>query len=742
MTRRQQGELGSPQGAPRAGDEGETAGGSRGAAGLWPANPFVGLRPFEASEGLLFFGRRDQTMELLERLHKTRFLSVVGSSGCGKSSLIRAGLIPKLKAGFLVEERDRWVIAAMKPGDAPLENLAASMLEAAGEGQGVASTDEFVEAIRTSGAQAVTRRVAPFIEHADANVLLLIDQFEEIFRFGLHTDSQERRDEAADFVSIVLALAKQRELPFYVVTTMRSDFLGDCDNFYGLPEAMNRSQYLVPRLTRRQRQEAIEGPVRLFGSSISPRLLDRLLNDVGEESDQLPVMQHALMRTWEDWEQGRRGPLDLANYEAVGTIKDALSGDADKALEGMTAEELWITQRMFQALTDRDARGRRIRRPAHLSEIEAITGAGREKVLEIIERFRSGGRSFVNLGGDKLGGDPVIDISHESLIRQWKRLGDWVDREAESRATYLRVADTAALHKEKKAKLWGNPDLQIALDWREKVKPNRAWAERYHPGFDAAMSFLDKSRTYRRLKLAVAFALLLIACAAFVVDNYRRHRAQIAEAFKDTEAAREDRVREQHLREALEHRVEETGSFIAGDPGVYNIPYKVVGFIRIRRLPDGDIELSDDWIKEYIVPVDVPELRGKVLRGEVRFFKGGVDQLKAVFKEIREKGLLDRVLSVDYTYIPPGGEVIKGFKRTDGISPHSLGIAIDINKSYNPAGRVPPGAAEKGSVLELKPIFENHGFAWGGRVDPSHFQIKNMNRPASEPRSPPSPPLP
>ncbi|HKP11806.1 MAG TPA: hypothetical protein VJZ91_06830, partial [Blastocatellia bacterium] len=101
-----------------------------GEAGTSSMNPFVGLRPFESEESLLFFGRREQAIELLQRLHATHFLAVVGSSGCGKSSLVRAGLIPKLKAGFLVEERDLWRVATMKPGDAPLENLAVSLLEA------------------------------------------------------------------------------------------------------------------------------------------------------------------------------------------------------------------------------------------------------------------------------------------------------------------------------------------------------------------------------------------------------------------------------------------------------------------------------------------------------------------------------------------------------------------------------------------------------------------------------------
>jgi hypothetical protein len=696
-------------------------------------NPFVGLRPFEDSEGLLFFGRREQTMELLERLHKTRFLSVVGSSGCGKSSLIRAGLIPKLKAGFLVEERDHWIISTMKPGDAPLENLVASLLAGVAERPDAASVNEFVEAIRVSGAQAVTDRLASTLEGAGTNILLLIDQFEEIFRFGLQTENQERRDEAADFVLIMLALARQRALPVYVVVTMRSDFLGDCDNFYGLPEAMNRSQYLVPRLTRKQRQEAIEGPVRLFGATISHRLLDRLLNDVGEKSDQLPVMQHALMRTWEDWQQSKQGPIDLANYEAVGTIKDALSKDADRALEGMTAEEMSITRRMFQALTDTDARSRRIRRPAHLSEVQAITGASRERVLEIIERFRSGGRSFLNISDDKLNDDPVIDISHESLIRQWRTLRDWVDQEAESRTTYLRVADTAIRHKAKKAKLWGNPDLEVALDWREKVKPNRAWATRYHPEFEAAMAFLDKSQMFRRIKLAAALALLLIGCTLFGIYNNLAHRAQLKaqadEAHRDAERITSEERREEEMRVALEKRVLETGSFYAEEPGDYTIPHIVVGLVKVRRLPGGGVELSGDWVKDNIVPVDIPELRGKVIHGKIEFYKGGVEQLKAVFNEIKEKGLMNRVLSIDYSFIPPGDTQIHGLKLRDGLSSHSLGIAIDINKRYNPPGRAPSPPDAEGSVLELRPVFISHGFAWGGAGDPSHFQIKRLDKP-------------
>jgi hypothetical protein len=488
------------------------------APGAFSDNPFVGLRPFRSDEGLLFFGRREQTLELVQQLQQSRFLSVVGSSGCGKSSLIRAGLIPKLEAGFLVEQRDRWRIATAKPGDAPLNNLAQSLVKTFSDQLDGADVASLAEGMRSVCAQAVIDFLTPRLKASDTNLLLLIDQFEELFTFGRYGEKdtididdarskdvqlaekrerERRRDEAADFVAIMLGLANQGVLPIYVVMTMRSDFLGDCDVFFGLPEAINICQYLVPRLGRAQRQEAIESPILLYRQTISERVLDRILNDAGEEADQLPVMQHAMMRTWKKW-QATGGPtIDLEHYEAAGTIKNALSDDAEEALSGMSSEDLNITKKMFQALTDTDPRGRRIRRPTHLREIEAITGASRERLLEIISHFCGEGRSFLHLSQED--SDPLVDISHESLIRQWNRLREWVTKEARSKEIYLRLVGTAMRYykPEPEDDLLRGAALQIGLEWKEKRKPNQAWANRYHPELALALKFLDESRAQR-----------------------------------------------------------------------------------------------------------------------------------------------------------------------------------------------------------------------------------------------------
>ena len=488
-----------------------------------PANPFVGLRPFESEESFLFFGRDRQIFTLLQQLQSKHFLAVVGSSGCGKSSLIRAGLIPKLKAGFLVERRDHWRIAIMKPGQSPLTNLSRTVLELASESSSPDDIIALAGELRVAGAQAAIDILNTPLKEAEANILLVVDQFEELFRYdqppakALQDDDEDpaseltndeiqraenakrelRRDEAASFVATILELSSQRELPIYIVMTMRSDFLGDCDAFHGLPETINETFYLVPRLTRQQRMEVIEKPIRLYGKDITSRLLDLVTNDVGDESDQLPVMQHALMRTWEKWKHndGKDKPIDLPDYEAARMISGALSKDAEIALSELADVELTIAKRMFQALVETDAQGRNVRRPARLTQLAGIAGIPPSKILKVIDHFRRDGRCFLTLTSERVEDDPLVDISHESLIRQWDQLGKWVRSENYSKDQYTRLASAALRHSAGKGNLFTGTDLQLAVDWWESRKPNETWSLRYNRDFHLAEKFLAESKT-------------------------------------------------------------------------------------------------------------------------------------------------------------------------------------------------------------------------------------------------------
>src|SRR5690242_2184219 len=148
---------------------------------------------------------------------------------------------------------------------------------------------------------------------------------------------------------------------------MRSDFLGDCTQFNGLAEAINAGQYLVPRMTRDERRAAISGPVGVGGAEISPVLLTRLVNDVGDNPDQLSILQHALNRTWNQWQRSDgKGPLDLPHYEAIGTMAQALDQHAERAYAELTPPQQKICEKMFKALTDKATDPRGVRRPTTL----------------------------------------------------------------------------------------------------------------------------------------------------------------------------------------------------------------------------------------------------------------------------------------------------------------------------------------------------------------------------------------
>ncbi|MBN2089403.1 AAA family ATPase [candidate division KSB1 bacterium] len=465
-------------------------------------NPFVGLRPFESEDSLYFFGRNEQTKALLKLLHETHFLAVVGSSGCGKSSLVRAGLILHLEAGFLVQERDVWHIARMKPGDQPMMNLAQALLTALKQESTPAKVTEFATSLQEQGVHAALDQIVPVLTATDSNLLLLVDQFEEIFRFSMNPQTPDKKEEAVEFVATLLRLAEQADTPIYVCLTMRSDYLGDCDQFQGLPEAMNRSQYLVPRLTRAQRREAILGPIQLAGATISPPLLDRLLNETIEERDDLPVLQHALMLTWNAWAKAGDGAIEISHYEQIGTIHHALSRHADEALNELSKADQLHAQRLFQALTETDASNRQIRRPTHLNDLSAIVEASPEKMLAIIQQFRKDERNFLVLSSQNAADNPLVDISHESLIRQWEKLNEWVQIEAESVKIYRRLTESAELYQQGKADLYRAADLELALEWLKKQNPNIAWAKQYYTRLEFTIKFLKKSQRVRKQELS------------------------------------------------------------------------------------------------------------------------------------------------------------------------------------------------------------------------------------------------
>ncbi len=481
-------------------------------------SPYPGLRAFNHTEADIFFGRESQSDRLLEKLGNTRFISVVGLSGCGKSSLVRAGLIPNLESGFLVEAGPYWRIATMRPSNSPMRHLAEALLDDTalgvdtGGGKPPDGNDElpFLLAALRRGPLGLVEALQDTPLPAHTNLLIVVDQFEELFRHHREGGS----DETEAFVNLLLKSAEQDQVPIYVVTTMRSEYIGDCTLFHGLPEMMNEGQFLVPRLTREQQEMAIISPAGLFEGAIDDRLVNNLLNQMGNDPDQLPLLQHCLMRMWSRKTLHNRSDngqpedditLTLQDYEAVGELENALSNHADEAFAELDAHGQQVTELLFRCLSDRDPSHRNIRRPVSLNEAATVAGS-EAKVREVVEVFRRDDRCFLTPNVRMpLTSDSVLDISHESLIRQWKRMKAWVKDEADSSGIYRSLEKRARYWKQLRHDpkwLWDSPDLDIAQHWKQQERPSPEWAVRYGNHFPLAMKFLAASAEAQEEKRA------------------------------------------------------------------------------------------------------------------------------------------------------------------------------------------------------------------------------------------------
>ena len=494
-----------------------------------------------------------------------RFIAVIGGSGSGKSSLVLAGL-----QGLLADETadtggPTWAFLDMRPGGAPITRLAGALSKLSAED----SPDE--TARRRDRIEWTLRQSSFSFESALAeagglsgrSLILVVDQFEELFRFGLAglgyrrggVEEARRRDEATQFVQILLDADRRRIENVRVLITMRSDFIGDCANFHGLPEAVSATQYLVPNLTRSQLEEAIRKPIEKAGGTIEPELVERLLNDCGDELDQLPVLQHCLMRLWDragaETPAGGVRHLTRATYDAIGRMADALSRHADEIF-AQCAEEKLAVEQAFRALSEVDREGRAIRRALRFDKLLAETGVSEVDLRAGLDRFRAPNCSFLlpSLSvSPTLAADERIDIGHEALLRRWKKIAGktepidpktgrpppgWLAEEqidGQRYHTLVSLLDGAAGGE--RATL---DDPGRTKDWWERLPRTAAWADRYGGKFEQVEKLIDdaieaKRRSKRNRALTVALGVVAVLGAGgwIWVAHERAQRRQIAQ---------------------------------------------------------------------------------------------------------------------------------------------------------------------------------------------------------------------
>ncbi len=516
--------------------------------------PYTGLRSFTEEESLYFKGRDLQVDQISSLLEQNKFLMVTGASGEGKSSLIYAGLIPNARAGFFKAKYTNWVVADFRPERSPIHNMADALAKTFDQKTSTIETelrrgysslidlytnsdyyiDEAVEQWQQMGEPEKKER-----KRNAANLLILVDQFEEFFTNPENFYNEAPSQDSQIVVNLILETARiaiKRNIPVYIVCTMRSDYIGQCSAFRGLPEYIGFSQFFVPRLKRKDLKQVIEEPAILSGNRISQRLIERVVYDIADGVDQLPILQHALSQVWLAADKGRQ-EMDLIHYAKVGGMPVNELPDEDqpvfqKWFDDLTEvrqkyyqetglnkiieihasvlyENAWLNYNnkfpdhpisqqeakriialSFSCLTKID-NSRAVRNRMTLGEITGIINSASctpEVVSEVLSIYREEGNSFirpfktVDPSTHSISANTVLDITHESLIRNWNKLNTWARQEFEFYSTYLdfkKQLDRWKTSKKSSGFLLPIGPLTFFESWYAKCKPNVGWIKRY-----------------------------------------------------------------------------------------------------------------------------------------------------------------------------------------------------------------------------------------------------------------------
>ncbi|UWQ59347.1 hypothetical protein K3722_04250 [Leisingera caerulea] len=550
--------------------------------------PYPGLPAFSRHQYDIFFGRDDHIDAIIEKLGASNFLCVTGSSGCGKSSLARTGLFNALEAGFLHGQGSDWVICDFSPGDAPIGRLVHGLAH------GIVLYDELtqptgeehekieeLEAFLRNHIDNVSSDLNPAADQitllGDRPVIILVDQFEELFRFAQHD-----RHEAARFVDILLKTA-QAKSRIFVVITVRTEELSKCGRYPGLTEAINSGQFLTPTLDRFQLQEAIEGPIRLFGGRIEPQLTMRILNDLEREMDKLPLMQHALKLLWQkklDEDPDKAPVIGMSDFdELFHLVQDAHSrkGERRSALREVMSNRLdgiynslpqnlkQVAARAFCALTNVASQRRDIRNALYMRELAEIVNVDVEIAVALVRKFSEGDTGYLRCDGTlDAKTNPKIDVTHECVLRLWSRLQErWLPVEIKNGQILKEIARRAYRRKEAQQgrtgwlarlfddRLLRDSELDGYENWWGEAKPNAAWAQRYLDDvneeilrtrdeendilrkvhFADVQKFMRESRTTARQRdllkkvgVATAVVVVLLGGAYYLFDKARNEK--------------------------------------------------------------------------------------------------------------------------------------------------------------------------------------------------------------------------
>ncbi len=462
-------------------------------------NPFPGLRPFRSDESHLFFGQDNTCEKVISKLTVNNFVCLLGGAGVGKTSLINCDLKPWLYSGLAFDKKAAWHIFDAQPGLDPIKNLAKAIClevkEFFDESQRI--QEQISYSVLRRGKTGIIELFDQLKLSVDDNYLFVIDQFEDLFRLRLKTDEIDFFEESLEFVTLLTEALNSSKYNIYVIVSIRSDFTDDCVMFPGLAEMINRSNVLIPRMARNQIEQVVIGPLLTANVTMDKTCLAQILNDATISEDVLPRLQYAMKRTWDSWSSlnSPDKPISIKEYESIGGIKGAISSHANLIFDDLSEVDKNTCELIFKSLTERGAENKGLGRACTIQELSGIAKVEVDDIIRIITIFSQKEIGFLEFDSNDFRPETFVQLSHVSIMRAWDKLSKWVDDEAISGQMYKQLSNASAAYQIGRAGLLRSPDLQFAINWREKQKPTLVWAQRYSPAFERTMVYLRTSLT-------------------------------------------------------------------------------------------------------------------------------------------------------------------------------------------------------------------------------------------------------
>lgn len=453
-------------------------------------SPYLGLQYFDEKDADHFFGREILTSRIANRLYHERFLTIIGASGSGKSSLVRAGVVPVLRRGERMPDgslpptaSERWDIRILTPTAHPLESLAAALLK---DSPSLSALSELQAELSENPRSLASTVQLSLVKSGEKHFLLVIDQFEEIFTLCRHP---EERD--AFVANLLWAADPENQRPITVLLVLRADFYAQLDFQDRLRELVSQKQEYIGAMSRDELFRAIVHPLALENWQIQKGLVDVILDDVEGEPGALPLLSHALLETW----RRRRGrTLTLSGYKEAGGVRGAIAKTAEAVFQQrLTPIQRPIAQMIFVRLAELGPNSQDTRRRAAFSEL--ITVATDERVIQLVVNILAESR-LVTTGVVPPAGEIVVEVAHEALIREWPTLREWLDENREGlilhRQLTADVSDWIKLEKDP-GLLYRGARLRQMQEWRENYSGSLSLLE---------AGFLDASDIHARQEAA------------------------------------------------------------------------------------------------------------------------------------------------------------------------------------------------------------------------------------------------